>query len=216
MIGLLPALLLPLAAGLSGALAARRFAWAPVVAASLAGLLGLWASTGFPAFPPELHVEILAWGMLPLGLAERARWKTWMRGSLGLGLLAWIQWQVGMDFWWLGILGLGAAFSLPQGANRSERMEGLGLGLLSMMALYAGDSLRLGLLALGMGLGMAAAGGGSRVWMALMAGIGVSYAGLSDGLALALVTLGIAGLRHPAGWVAGLYVLGRAAQGERL
>jgi hypothetical protein len=211
----LPLLVVTLA-GLLGAGLARYFPQTRGVAASLAGILALGAGTGWPAFPPAIHVEILAWGLLPLGLVELLPFRTLLRGLVATGLLVWIQSRTGIQWPNLALLGLAAAFTPAQGPGWRERAEAVALGLLAMIALYVGDSLRVGMLGMALGLGMAAAGGGSRVWLPLLAGIGSHYANLSESLVLALAVLGASGLRHPAGWLAALLVLVQGAQAERL
>ncbi len=205
-------------AALLGARAARHFPQARVVAASLAGILALGASTGWPAFPPSIHADILAWGLPFLGLIELAPlpFRGLLRGAVGAGLLAWIQSRTGIHWPNLALLGLAAAFTPAQGLGWRERTEGLALGFLTLVALYVGDSLRVGMLGLALGMGVAAAGGGSRVWIPLIAGIGSHYANLSDDLVLALAVLGVSGLRLPAGWLAALVILVQGAQAERL
>ena len=205
-------------AGLLGAGLARYSPQTRGVAASLAGILALGASTGWPGFPPAIHVEILAWGLLPLGLVEGTplAFRPLLRGVVATALLAWIQSRTGIHWANLALLGLAAAFTPAQGPGWRERAEGLVLGFLAVIAMYVGDSLRVGMLGLALGMGMAAAGGGSRVWLPLLAGIGSHYANLSDALVLALAVLGVSGLRHPAGWLAVLLVLVQGAQAERL
>ena len=211
----LPLLVVTLA-GLLGAGLARYSPHTRGVAAALAGILALGAGTGWPTFPPAIHVEILAWGLLPLGLVELLPFRTLLRGLVATGLMAWIQSRTGIHGPTLALLGLAAAFTPAQGPGWRERAEGVALGLLAMVALYVGDSLRVGMLGLALGLGMAAAGGGSRAWLPLLAGIGSHYANLSESLVLALAVLGVSGLRHPAGWRAALLVLVQGAQAERL
>lgn len=204
--------------GLLGAGLARYAPQTPGIAASLAGFLALGVGTGWPGFPPAVHVEILAWGLLALGALEGAplHFRALVRGVLATLLLVWIQSRAGISGLNLALLGLAAAFTPAQGPSWRERGEGLTLGFLAMIALYVGGSLRLALLGLALGLGMAAAGGGSRVWIPLIAGIGSQYASLPDALVLALAVLGVSGLRHPTGGLAALVVLVQGAQAERL
>lgn len=207
-------LLGPLLAGLVGAGLAYKFPahsdWLRGVWAGLGLFLCVWASNTFPAFPPKVQSDWVAWvGLLPLGLLAGSAWRrALVQGALmlGVGFLLLPTWKA-----FPVLLATVAAAQLqPVRTDIGGRLAILLSGLGGALALYAGSSARLAFLSLGWGLSCALAGGGTALPLVLLALGGAIFASLPDTLFLALLVLAACDLRRPAGWVALLWIAGTA------
>lgn len=196
----------PLLAGLAATGLARRFPAKALAFRALGAGLGLflciWGSNTFPAMPPRVQTDFLAWAAVGMLLPR------WTQGPWVL-LLAW-----GMlpqpDGVGMGLTALAAALARPLTPDWRSRLGVLGSALVGAWALFAGSSARLALISLGWGLAAATAGGGSAWPLAVLALIGHAFASLPNPLFFAMLVLAATDLRQPAGWLAAAWVMGTA------
>ena len=201
----------PLLAGLAALGLARKFpAWSLTWRAFGAGLglfLGIWASNTFPALPPRVQTDFLAWGaVLPVGGLVRGQ--KLARFLLTLGLAAAMLPHPD----WVAVLATAIAAMGGEAVTPTwpSRMSVGASSLVGAWAFYAGASARLAFLSVGWGLATMVAGGGTTLPLALLALIAHTFASLPDSLFLGILVLAAADFRKPVGWMAGAWVLGTA------
>lgn len=196
----------PLLVGLAGVWLARRRQnenWR-AAAASFGLFWAIWASNTFPAFPPRVQTDWLAWGLLLPLFWLPSRLRVAAQGLLVAGLSA--ASHLPPDWGAVLLTGFAGALAPETQPIWRSRASGLLMGVAGALALYTGSSARLAVFSVAWGLLSALTGGGSAWPLAVLAFAGHTFASLPDSLFLGMLLLSAAGLRQPIGWLAAAWI----------